>query len=96
MPKLSDTMEEGVIAAWHKKVGDTVNSGDLLAEIESDKATMEYESFEEGTLLHLVVDQGGKAAVDTAIAVVGEKGEDYKEALKAASNEQPAKARRPS
>jgi len=95
MPKLSDTMEEGVIAAWHKKVGDTVNSGDVLAEIESDKATMEYESFEEGTLLHLVVDQGGKAAVDTAIAVVGEKGEDYKEALKAASNEQPAKSEAP-
>ena len=87
MPKLSDTMEEGVIAAWHKKEGETINSGDVLAEIESDKATMEYESFEEGTLLHLVVDQGGKAAVDTPIAVVGEKGEDYKEALEAAKNE---------
>ena len=91
MPKLSDTMEEGVIAAWHKKVGDTVSSGDVLAEIESDKATMEYESFEEGILLHTVVDQGGKAAVDTAIAVVGEKGEDFKKALDAMKAEAPAK-----
>ncbi len=84
MPKLSDTMTEGVVAAWHKKVGDTVKKGDLLAEIETDKATMEFESFFNGTLLHIGVEQGKAAPVDTVLAVIGEKGEDFTAALAAA------------
>lgn len=76
MPKLSDTMTEGVVAAWHKKVGDTVKKGDLLAEIETDKATMEFESFFNGTLLHIGVEQGKGAPVDSVLAIIGEKGED--------------------
>lgn len=87
MPKLSDTMEEGVIASWSKKVGETVNSGDVLAEIESDKATMEFESFHEGTLLHIEVDAGKSAPVDGVIAIIGEKGEDIAKALEAAKDE---------
>ena len=87
MPKLSDTMEEGVIASWQKKVGDQVNSGDVLAEIESDKATMEFESFHEGTLLHIAVDQGKSAPVDGVIAIIGEKGEDVDAILKEAEKE---------
>jgi pyruvate dehydrogenase E2 component (dihydrolipoamide acetyltransferase) len=85
MPKLSDTMEEGVIARWNKKVGDKVNLGDVLAEIESDKATMEYESFESGKLLHIEVAQGKSAKVDSPICVIGEDGDDYKALLAAAS-----------
>src|SRR5918998_4111585 len=77
MPKMSDTMTEGVIAAWHKKVGDTVKSGDLLAEIETDKATMDFESPEDGTLLYVGVNQGDAVAVDGVLAVIGEKGADY-------------------
>ena len=76
MPRLSDTMTEGVIAAWHKKVGDTVKKGDLLAEIETDKATMELESYQEGTLLHLGGDVGAKLAVDDLLVVLGKPGED--------------------
>ncbi len=76
MPKLSDTMTEGVVAEWHKKVGDKVESGDLLAEIESDKATMEFESFQEGVLLHIGVEAGQNAPVDTVLAILGEEGED--------------------
>lgn len=76
MPKLSDTMTEGVVAEWHKKVGDKVESGDLLAEIESDKATMEFESFQEGVLLHIGVDAGQNAPVDSILAILGEEGED--------------------
>ncbi len=76
MPRLSDTMTEGVIAAWHKKVGDTVKKGDLLAEIETDKATMELESYKDGTLLHIGIDQGGKLQVDDLLAIVGKPGED--------------------
>lgn len=76
MPKLSDTMEEGVVVAWHKKVGDKINSGDLMAEIETDKATMEYESFQEGTLLHIGVEEGKAVPVDTILAILGEPGED--------------------
>ncbi len=82
MPKLSDTMEEGVIAAWHKKVGDKVEAGDLLAEIETDKATMEFESFQEGTLLYRGLEEGEGAAVDTILAILGEKGEDVDGILK--------------
>lgn len=87
MPKLSDTMEEGVIASWQKKVGDQVNAGDVLAEIESDKATMEFESFHGGTLLHLAVEQGKSAPVDAVIAIIGEKGEDIQAILKQAQQE---------
>ncbi len=76
MPRLSDTMTEGVIAAWHKKVGDAVKKGDLLAEIETDKATMELESYKDGTLLYIGVDKGGKLQVDDLLAIVGKQGED--------------------
>ena len=81
MPKLSDTMTEGVVAEWHKKVGDKVKSGDLLAEIETDKATMEFESFQEGVLLHIGVEKGRTAAVDSILAILGEKNEDVKAIL---------------
>lgn len=77
MPKLSDTMTEGVVAKWHKKVGDKVSEGDLLADIETDKATMEFESFVDGTLLHIGVPEGGTSPVDTILAIFGEKGEDF-------------------
>src|SRR4051812_13805302 len=76
MPRLSDTMTEGVIAAWHKKVGDAVKKGDLLAEIETDKATMELESYQEGTLLHIGADNGGKLQVNDLLAIIGKLGED--------------------
>lgn len=81
MPKMSDTMTEGVIAKWHKKVGDKINSGDLVAEIETDKATMDFESFQEGTLLYIGAEEGKSAPVDSVIAVIGAEGEDYKTAL---------------
>jgi len=76
MPRLSDTMTEGVIAAWHKKVGDKVNKGDLLAEIETDKATMELESYQQGTLLHVGTPNGGKLQVNDLLAIIGNEGED--------------------
>ncbi|MGB6036054.1 MAG: pyruvate dehydrogenase complex dihydrolipoamide acetyltransferase [Cryomorphaceae bacterium] len=76
MPKLSDTMEEGVVAEWHKKVGDEVKTGDVLAEIETDKATMEFESFQDGVLLHIGVETGDAAPVDAILAILGEEGED--------------------
>ena len=76
MPKLSDTMTEGVVAEWHKKVGDSVESGELLAEIETDKATMEFESFYDGKLLHIGVDKGETAPVNDILAIIGEDGED--------------------
>ncbi|WP_437824165.1 pyruvate dehydrogenase complex dihydrolipoamide acetyltransferase [Tenacibaculum mesophilum] len=77
MPRLSDTMEEGVVASWLKKVGDKVEEGDILAEIETDKATMEFESFHEGTLLHIGVQEGETAPVDSLLAIIGEEGEDF-------------------
>ena len=77
MPKMSDTMEEGVIAAWIKKVGDTVESGEVLAEIETDKATMEFESYWDGVLLHIGVTEKAVVPVDGILAVIGEKGEDF-------------------
>ena len=77
MPRLSDTMEEGVVAKWLKKVGDSIEEGDILAEIETDKATMEFESFHEGTLLHIGVEEGGTAPVDSLLAIIGEEGEDF-------------------
>ena len=82
MPRLSDTMTEGVIAAWHKKLGDPVKKGELLADIETDKATMELESYKEGTLLHLGGDKGTKIQVDELLAVIGNPGEDISSILK--------------
>jgi len=76
MPRLSDTMTEGVIAAWHKKVGESVKKGDLLAEIETDKATMELESYKDGTILYLGTEKGGKLQVDDLLVIVGDAGED--------------------
>ncbi|HYK77951.1 MAG TPA: pyruvate dehydrogenase complex dihydrolipoamide acetyltransferase [Daejeonella sp.] len=90
MPKMSDTMTEGVIAKWHKKVGDKINTGDLVAEIETDKATMDFESFQEGTLLHIGAQEGQAVPVDSVIAVIGAPGEDYKTALEGAGNAAPA------
>ena len=84
MPKMSDTMTEGVIAKWHKKVGDTVKSGELMAEIETDKATMDYESFNSGTVLFLGAQEGQAIRVNDVLAVVGNKGEDYKALLEGA------------
>ena len=83
MPKMSDTMEEGVIASWLKKVGDSVESGDILAEVETDKATMELEAYEDGTLLYTAVEAGSGVAVDGVIAIIGEEGADYKALLEA-------------
>lgn len=81
MPRLSDTMEEGVVAKWLKKVGDKVSEGDILAEIETDKATMEFESFYEGTLLHIGIDEGETAPVDTLLAIIGEEDEDISDLI---------------
>ncbi|MEE3038076.1 MAG: pyruvate dehydrogenase complex dihydrolipoamide acetyltransferase [Bacteroidota bacterium] len=91
MPRLSDTMTEGVVAKWHKKIGDQVSEGDLIAEIETDKATMEFESFQEGYLLHIGVEEGGKAPVDSILAILGEEGEDISELLKADISDEPEK-----
>ena len=88
MPKMSDTMEEGVIAGWLKKVGDEVKSGDILAEVETDKATMELESYDDGFLLHVGVKDGESVPVDGVIAIIGEKGENIDDILKEVSNEQ--------
>lgn len=82
MPRLSDTMTEGVIAAWHKNVGDTVKKGDLLAEIETDKATMELESYQDGVLLHIGTPNGGKLQVNDLLAIFGKPGEDISDLLK--------------
>ena len=82
MPRLSDTMEEGTLAKWYKKVGDTVKEGEILAEIETDKATMEFESFHDGILLHIGIDEGSTAPVDSIIAIIGSKGEDISSLLK--------------
>ncbi|WP_205503305.1 pyruvate dehydrogenase complex dihydrolipoamide acetyltransferase [Rufibacter psychrotolerans] len=81
MPKMSDTMQEGTIVAWHKKVGDKVKSGDLLAEVETDKATMELESYEDGTLLYIGVEAGASVAVDGVLCIIGEAGADYQALL---------------
>lgn len=81
MPKLSDTMTEGVVSKWHKKVGDTVKNGDLLAEIETDKATMEFESFQDGVLLYRGIEEGQATPVDAVLAILGAAGEDYKPLL---------------
>ena len=85
MPKMSDTMTDGVIAKWHKKVGDKISSGDLVAEIETDKATMDFESFQEGTLLYIGAQEGEAAPVDSVIAILGQAGEDFQSLLSGAS-----------
>ena len=89
MPKLSDTMTEGVVAAWHKKIGDKVKTGDLLAEIETDKATMEFESFQDGVLLHIGVDKGKRAPVDSILAILGKEGEDVAAIIAAEASASP-------
>ena len=96
MPKMSDTMQEGTIASWLKKVGDDVKSGEIIAEVETDKATMELESYDDGTLLYIGVEAGDSVAVDGVIAVIGEKGADFETLLKAQkseSSEAPAEAK---
>jgi pyruvate dehydrogenase E2 component (dihydrolipoamide acetyltransferase) len=82
MPRLSDTMTEGVIAAWHKKIGDTVKKGDLLAEVETDKATMDLESYKDGTLLFTGTEKGGKVQVNDLLAIIGKPGEDISALVK--------------
>lgn len=94
MPKMSDTMTEGVVAKWHKNIGDMVKSGDLVAEIETDKATMEFESYQEGVLLYKGVEEGKSAPVDGILAIFGKAGEDYKALLEAESSK-PAPAATP-
>ncbi len=86
MPRLSDTMTEGTVASWLKKVGDDINEGDILAEIETDKATMEFESFNEGTLLHIGINEGESAIVDSVLAVIGKKGTDISSVVEAIKN----------
>lgn len=97
MPKMSDTMTEGVVVKWHKKVGDNVKSGELVAEIETDKATMEFESYHTGTLLYIGVEEGKSAPVDGVLAVIGKAGEDFKPLLEneATSAKAPAAAPEP-
>jgi len=87
MPKLSDTMTEGVVAEWHKKIGDDVESGEVLAEIETDKATMEFESFLDGVLLYIGIEKGQTAPVDAVLAILGQKGEDISALLAEAASE---------
>jgi len=82
MPRLSDTMEEGTVATWLKQVGDKIEEGDILAEIETDKATMEFESFHEGTLLHIGVQEGETTKVDELLAIIGDEGEDISDLIK--------------
>ena len=90
MPKLSDTMTDGVVAVWHKKVGDTVKSGELLAEIETDKATMEFESFQDGVLLHIGCEKGVSAPVDSILAILGKAGEDVSALIASEKDKKPA------
>ena len=92
MPKMSDTMTEGVIVSWLKNVGDDIKPGDILAEVETDKATMELENFVKGNLLHIGIPAGGSVPVDALIAIVGQKGEDISALLSGASAAAPAKA----
>src|SRR5688572_17602437 len=95
MPRMSDTMEEGVIVAWHKKVGDTVKAGELLAEIETDKATMDFESPKGGVLLHIGVEKGKAVPIDGILAIVGKQGEDIQALLKEQPAKQPQKKAEP-
>src|SRR5690606_2937379 len=82
MPKMSDTMTEGVIAKWHKKVGDKVSSGDIIAEVETDKATMDFDSYQDGTLLYIGPKEGEAVPINAVIAILGEEGEDFQALLK--------------
>jgi pyruvate dehydrogenase E2 component (dihydrolipoamide acetyltransferase) len=93
MPKLSDTMTEGVVAEWTKKVGDKVSSGEVLAEIETDKATMEFESFYDGVLLHIGVEKGAAAPVNSLLAIIGKEGDDVKKLIAEAAQGAPAEAK---
>src|SRR5215213_1605765 len=95
MPRLSDTMTEGVIAAWHKKVGDPVKKGELLAEVETDKATMELESYKDGTLLHIGVDKGGKLQVNDLLAIIGKPDEDISGLVKGVGEGAPVSIEKP-
>ncbi|MFM2135547.1 MAG: hypothetical protein RL021_947 [Bacteroidota bacterium] len=95
MPKMSDTMTEGVVAKWHKKVGDSIKPGDVVAEIETDKATMEFESYQEGTLLYIGIEEGKGAPVDSVLAILGKPGEDFKALLENAASQAPAVAAAP-
>ena len=95
MPKMSDTMTEGVVAKWHKKIGDQIKSGELVAEIETDKATMEFESYQNGTLLYIGVEEGKAAPVDSILAILGKPGEDFKPLLDAESKAKPVTAAAP-
>ncbi|WP_418262035.1 pyruvate dehydrogenase complex dihydrolipoamide acetyltransferase [Flavobacterium faecale] len=92
MPRLSDTMTEGTVATWLKKVGDKVSEGDILAEIETDKATMEFESFNEGTLLHIGIPEGETAPIDSLLAIIGDEGEDISALLAGGESATPAPA----
>jgi pyruvate dehydrogenase E2 component (dihydrolipoamide acetyltransferase) len=96
MPRLSDTMTDGTVAVWHKKIGDTVNEGDILADIETDKATMEFESFNSGTLLHIGVQEGETAPVDSILAIIGKEGEDISALLSGGGNTAPKHEEKPS
>ena len=91
MPKMSDTMTDGHLSAWHKKVGEQVSSGDVLADVETDKATMELESYDDGVLLHIAIQAGESVPVDGVIAVIGEKGADFETLLKAEAQKKGAK-----
>src|SRR3984893_3190118 len=95
MPRLSDTMTEGVIAAWHKKVGDSVKKGELMAEVETDKATMDLESYKDGTLLYTGTEKGGKIQVNDLLAIIGAPGEDITGLVKAGGAAAPAAAPAP-
>ncbi len=88
MPRLSDTMEEGVVAQWLKKVGDKVSEGDILAEIETDKATMEFESFYDGTLLHIAIEEGIAANVDSILCIIGDENEDISSLIAVKNDEE--------
>src|SRR5258708_33379511 len=92
MPRLSDTMTEGVIAAWHKKIGDPIKKGDLLAEVETDKATMDLESSKDGTLLYTGPDKGGKIQVNDMLAIIGSPGEAISSLVKGGSKAAPPPA----
>ena len=91
MPRLSDTMTDGTVATWLKKVGDKVSEGDMLAEIETDKATMEFESFNEGTLLYIGIQEGETAPVDSLLAIIGNEGEDISALIAGGATVAPAK-----
>src|SRR5258708_37011830 len=92
MARLRDTMREGVIAGWHKKVGDSVKKGDLLAEVETDKATMDLESYKDGTLLYTGTDKGGKIQVNDLLAIIGAPGEDISSLVKKGGGGAPSAA----